>query len=149
MKKYYSRWVCIGLLVLLVASQIPLWCGCATGLRRYSGRVVNADTGEPLCGIRIEATFFVRGDWCPHLEGLFIREPVVVVCETGYEGKFSLRSRKNQLPFHVYGPRGAHMEWRVDEKNPESIIIPMKLEVGQWRVDEKNPKTSLTPRNSE
>lgn len=149
MKKYYSRWVCIGLLVLLVASQIPLWCGCATGLRRYSGRVVNADTGEPLCGIRIEATFFVRGDWCPHLEGLFIREPVVVVCETGYEGKFSLRSRKNQLPFHVYGPRGAHMEWRVDEKNPENIIIPMKLEVGQWRVDEKNPKTSLTPRNSE
>lgn len=41
------------------------------------------------------------------------------------------------------------MEWRVDEKNPENIIIPMKLEVGQWRVDEKNPKTSLTPRNSE
>ena len=129
MKNYYCRWVCIGLLVLLVASQISLWCGCATGLRRYSGRVVNADTGEPLPGIRIEATFFVRGDWCPHLEGLFIREPVDVFCTTGYKGEFSLRSRKNQLPFHLYGPRGEHiMVWRVDEKNPENIIIPMKLE---------------------
>lgn len=122
--------VLVLLFMVCFAVSAIFWSGC-TGLRLYEGRVVDADTGRPIANARVETTFFVRGKWCPHGDGLFVREPVGVYATTDRDGKFRLRSRKNHLPLFVYGPPGkpyrhSLVTWKVDEKNPEGMVIPMK-----------------------
>lgn len=117
-----------GLLFLAVV----VFLGGCSGMRMYGGRVVDADTGEPIPGASINGTYFRRGRFAPSLDGLFLRIPVRVHAVTDSNGAFTLRMRKEHLSLWVVGPkeifayRHSAVYWGIDEKNPCGILVRLE-----------------------
>lgn len=105
--------------------------GCS-GMRTYAGRVVDADTGEPIPGASIEGTYYRRGRFAPSLDGVFLRIPVRVQTVTDENGAFTLHMRKEHLSLWVVGPeeisayKHSTVHWRIDEKNPRGILVRLE-----------------------
>lgn len=75
--------------VTLVAACAVCATGCdSTGL--YRGRVILADTKEPVPGVEVRGSWLYRGPFSPSLDGLFVRKNKSVHTTTDAEGKFEL-----------------------------------------------------------
>jgi len=115
---------------VLLAAVLSFLAGCTTK-QTYSGRVVDADTGTPIAGAGVTATYYERGKFAPSLDGWFRRIPVQVSAVTDANGEFSLQLGKHHLDFWVTGPaaspayRQSVRWWRVDERHPQTLRIPL------------------------
>jgi hypothetical protein len=112
------------------AFALSCLCGCASK-QTYSGRVVDAETGQPIVGAEISATYYERGKFAPSLDGCFLRIPVQASAVTDANGEFSLQVGRHHLDFWVSGPadsrayRHSVRWWRVDEHHPDTLCIPL------------------------
>lgn len=114
--------------IILITTGMVCWCGCLAK-QTYSGRVVDTVTGDPISGATIEVTYYERGRFAPSLDGWFLRKPVNISTVTDIQGNFIIRAGRHHLDFWVAGPpdsksyRNSAIWWRVDEDNPNNLVI--------------------------
>lgn len=83
-----GRGVRAALLLALLAAVLATGCHAA---RVYGGRVVFAESGEPVVGEQVSGSWTYRGRFYPHHDGLFLRKGACTDVTTDSDGCWQLR----------------------------------------------------------